>query len=142
MNRKMKRGFTLIELLVVIGVMAVIAAGVVALINPQDKLLQASDAKVQNDIGQMASSLQSSAAQNSSGFYPAALGDLVTNGELISLPVQPNGYAAWTYTGGGTATVTLCGQLRSRKYATTPTWLWCSNPGRIGAVASCAAACP
>ncbi|KKU96571.1 MAG: hypothetical protein UY28_C0032G0013 [Candidatus Amesbacteria bacterium GW2011_GWB1_48_13] len=36
--RVFKRGFTLIELLVVIGVLAVIAAGVVALINPQDKI--------------------------------------------------------------------------------------------------------
>ncbi|KKU96569.1 MAG: hypothetical protein UY28_C0032G0011 [Candidatus Amesbacteria bacterium GW2011_GWB1_48_13] len=38
--RAFKKGFTLIELLVVIGVLAVIAAGVVALINPQDKIAQ------------------------------------------------------------------------------------------------------
>lgn len=143
---KMKKGFTLIELLVVIGVLAVIAAGVVALINPQDKLRQASDSKVSNDVGQLATALQSSAAQNPTGLYPAALNDLATTGELVTIPTQPGG-GAYTYTGGGTAVVRVCGTLTSLKYtAGTPAsqgWAWCSSTGRAGPVANCAgAACP
>jgi prepilin-type N-terminal cleavage/methylation domain-containing protein len=88
----MKKGFTLIELLVVIGVLAIIAAGVAFLINPQDKLLQANDAKVQNDIGQLATALQSYAAQHN-GAYPSGAGGglsiLVTNGEITQVPVPP-----------------------------------------------------
>lgn len=146
----MKKGFTLIELLVVIGVLAVIAAGVVALINPQDKIMQANDAKITNDVGQLATALQAAAAQNPAGTYPATLALLGTGcagclGELVTVPNPPAGYAAWTYTGGGTTSVRVCGQVRSSRYTSAGTagWAWCSSTGRAGAVTSCAVAtCP
>jgi len=149
---KVKKGFTLIELLVVIGVLAVISAGVVALINPQDKLLQGNDASIQNAIGQFATGLQSYAAQHN-GLYPTVgapdngLTALITTGELVTMPTQPTGYAAWTYTGGG-ASARVCGQLRSRKYTQLAAprlgWAWCSSTGRIGPVDNCtpSAMCP
>lgn len=87
-------GFTLIELLVVIGVLAVVAAGVVALINPRDKILQANDSKVKNDVGQLATAVQSYAAQNA--VYPTTQGNYVPS-ELQQMPVPPSGYGA-TYT--------------------------------------------
>ncbi|MBI5465397.1 prepilin-type N-terminal cleavage/methylation domain-containing protein, partial [Candidatus Gottesmanbacteria bacterium] len=53
-----KKGFTLIELLVVIAVLAVLAAGVIVAINPGKRIRQANDAKIKNDIGQLATGLQ------------------------------------------------------------------------------------
>lgn len=139
MLNKFKKGFTLIELLVVIGVLAVIAAGVVALINPQDKLMQANDAKVQNDIGQVATALQSYAAQNATGAYPAtgwaamstALGSGVGgSGELVTVPVASTG-VTYSYALNGT-TACLHGTLRSRKYVNTPV-----ASGGCGGAATC-----
>lgn len=146
MLNKFKKGFTLIELLVVIGVLAVIASGVVALINPQDKIRQANDSKVQNDVGQIATALQSAAAQSPTGIYPASYAAFQGSGELVTVPTQPGG-AQYTITGWGTATARVCGNLTSLKYtAATPAttgWAWCSSTGRAGPVANCAgAACP
>lgn len=145
-NLRNRVGFTLIELLVVIGVLAVIAAGVVALIDPVDKLSQANDAKVQNDVGQLATAAQSYAAQQASGSYPVSFAQTVASGELTIAPIQPSGYNAYTIastdSGGGacdgtgvdpcTATV-ITGQLKSKKYSTTGyvTWRWSSATGRI-----------
>lgn len=127
-----KKGFTLIELLVVIGIMAVLAAGVVALIDPVDKTRQANDAKVANDIAQLATALQSSAAQDATGLYPANLGALVTSGELTVQPVQPVSGAAYGYAGGGTNAVVVTGTLRSKRYTSGGynTWQWSSATGK------------
>lgn len=149
-------GFTLIELLVVIGVLAVVAAGVVALINPQDKLRQARDAKVQSDIGQIATALQSYAAQSSTGSYPTTAqgtASLVPS-ELQSIPRDPNGVA---YPYSGTATLSVAyGPLTSSKQiqaavaaagcsaaATTVYWKW-SSTGQAPCFACTAstASCP
>jgi prepilin-type N-terminal cleavage/methylation domain-containing protein len=92
----MKRAFTLIELLVVIGVMAVIAAGVIATINPQQKRLQAMDSQSQNAVGQVSSAMQAFIAQDALSRYPANIGGLVTSGELVVLPVLPAG-ANWVF---------------------------------------------
>src|SRR3990172_7528642 len=68
-----RKGFTLIELLVVIGLLAVIAAGVVALINPLEKNRQAQDARIFSDVGQMASATQAVAATTPDGAYPCRI---------------------------------------------------------------------
>lgn len=146
-----KKGFTLIELLVVIGVLAVIAAGVVALIDPVDKNRAAMDAKVQSDIGQIATAMQSYAARDAAGLYPPALTNLAPS-ELVRLPSAPSGYATYNCSGCGTATVVVCGELKSKKYASAvpaarPVWRWESSTGKIcdttGTVTpNCGAACP
>ena len=144
----MKKGFTLIELLVVIGIMAVIAAGVVALIDPLEKTRQANDANVQNAIGQLATAMQSSAAQTTDGTYPVALAALVTTGELTALPVLPSGYS-YNYTGAGVSAV-VSAQLLSKKYVSkcaggSAYWMFATGNGRAcgycGGVPGVAAAC-
>lgn len=128
-----RKGFTLIELLVVIGIMAVLAAGVVALINPLEKTRQAQDANVQSGIGQVATALQSFAAQQTTGTYPTTaqgVAHLVTVGELTALPAG----VAFNYTGGATAVVSSA--LASAKYIQGPCaganawWFWSSANGR------------
>ncbi len=151
MNRfRTKKGFTLIELLVVIGVLAVIAAGVVALIDPVDKTRAANDSKVQSDIGQMATALQSYAASSPTGAYPpagalpGALAVLVTNGDLASVPSAPTGRTYTFVNGGlvnGVQNVCLTGTLGAKKYSTTPVWQWSSRNGTAGPVAA-GTACP
>jgi prepilin-type N-terminal cleavage/methylation domain-containing protein len=146
----LRKAFTLIELLVVIGIMAVLAAGVITLINPVEKTRQANDAQIQNSIGEFATSLQSYAAQNN-GTYPTTaqgLAYLVTVGELQTQPSPPTGYSAWTYTNTA-GNVFTCGQLRSKKYTSAAApgpytfWMWCNNGRNAGPAAACAwASCP
>lgn len=142
---KFLKGFTLIELLVVIGLLAVIAAGVIALINPVEKNRQALDSKVFNDIGQSATALQSIAATSTDGAYPCrtnAAGCINTqvtmvnltylgaganaSGELQTVPTAPNAgaapYGAYDYWDSGAPSATrptnfvLYGKLGSAKY--------------------------
>ncbi len=152
-----KKGFTLIELLVVIGILAVLMAGVVALIDPRDKVLQANDTKVISDIGQIASALNAYAAQQSNATYPATatwstdLGP-AGSGELKTVPVPPaaTGYgAAYGYSATTTTvandTAVLYNRLLSKKYtskcaAGVPYWFWTSTTGKIGGF--CGAAAP
>ena len=47
---KQKKGFTLIELLVVIGILGILAAALVATINPFEQLAKAQDANVENTM--------------------------------------------------------------------------------------------
>lgn len=143
----MKRAFTLIELLVVIGVMAVIAAGVIATINPQQKIFQARDSNSQNAIGQIASALQAFAAQNAAGTYPTValgLGDLITTGELVALPAFPAGVTTWNYQGAPVAAPTAVAiyavmQATRNGSATNQVWCWRSALGNAGfsTVAAC-----
>ena len=85
----MKKGFTLVELLVVIAVIAVLAAITVVAINPAKKLAQSRDAARKSSMQQLVTALSTYYTQNSS--YPAATADLVTNGEIKSLPKGPTG---------------------------------------------------
>ncbi len=150
-NLRNRVGFTLIELLVVIGVLAVIAAGVIALIDPTEKLRQANDVKAQNDVSQIVTALQSYAAQNS-GYYPcvaqaagcpqgAAGGSwstaIVNSGELTVLPTAPSGYTAYGYSanvaGGNPTAAKAWTQVFSKRNGgpTAQYWVWCSWTGTI-----------
>ena len=133
---KSRVGFTLIELLVVIGVLGVIAAGVVALIDPVDKLAQANDAKAQNDVSQIATALQSYAAQNN-GLYPtsaeysAGTSVLVSSGELSVMPVATTGYS-YVYSVNGTQTgakVTATQKAKKNTASAAGTFCWDSAVG-------------
>ncbi len=147
---KFKKGFTLIELLVVIGIMAVLAAGVVALIDPVDKTIQAYDAKIMNDVGQIATAMQSYAAQNS-GSYPTTITSL-SPGELVVIPAPPStSYPAYaisttTSTGGYTNDTTIVyNNLKAKRNlarctgTSVPYWVWISSQGKSCVVCSAAA---
>lgn len=148
-----KKGFTLIELLVTIGILAVVAAGVIALINPQEKTRQAQDANAQSAIGQVATALQSYSAQRPAGDYPLTavwggwgVGNiLVTSGELVAMPNLP---VLYTTNYVGTATAATVGvRLLSAKYLVqctiageVPYWFWDNSNGR--ACGFCGSAVP
>lgn len=107
------RGFTLIELLVVIAIVGILAVGLIATIDPVDKINAGNDSKVFNDISLMSKAAETYAASNN-GAYPTSAAVLTASGELRSVPTAPTGY---TYTPTYSATAfTMTGTLKSKKY--------------------------
>ena len=144
----MRSGFTLIELLVVLGVLATVSSGVVAMIDPIDKLRQANDAKVINDVAQVATALQAYAAQNA--LYPDQatwFSDLTSSGELVVFPTPPTPFgtgglthnnSGYVYSVNGSFDeVVVAGKVLAKKFRNscgglTPVawWFWNSANGR------------
>jgi len=148
LNKFSSKGFTLIELLIVIAIMGILAAGILVAIDPVDKINQANDAKVQNDISGAGRATEAYVITHN-GFYPAGLADLVSSGELKRAPVAPTGYV-YTFTSlpvaciaGTTCTsITLTSPLKSKNFTTTPFWRYESSSGKSCAVLTAATACP
>lgn len=150
----LKKGFTLIELLVVIGLLAVIAAGVIALIDPLEKTRQANDANAINAIAQYATAMQSSAAQDINGYYPqpdatTSYDVFVLNGELKTNPVLPSTAYTLTYSvdANPATQAIMVLNLVSKKYTSkctaageTPYWYFYTENGRT--CGGCAGAVP
>lgn len=106
--KKNNGGFTLIELLITIAIIGILAAGVIATINPVKRLNQANDSKTKNDIGQIATALGSYYTQF--GYYPSALSELVTNQDLKTLPAPAAaGYTAYAILVDPSGCTTLLG---------------------------------
>ena len=84
-------GFTLIELLVVIGILGILAAVLIVLIDPGDKIKSANDSKVLNDVREIYGANQRYMALNNAALGTTAT--LVSSGELKLYPVPPTGYA-------------------------------------------------
>ncbi len=151
----LKRAFTLIELLVVIGILAVLMAGVVALIDPVDKNRAANDAQMQSLVANAATAEESYAATHN-GCYARTWANLNTAGELkTATPNIPStgGYVAPTFTIGAVATCTnanetdsinVCANLKSKRYTgpATPNWHYDSISGKTCATVNCTDACP
>ncbi len=142
-----QKGFTLIELLIVIAILGVLAAGILVAIDPVDKINQANDSKVQNDISGAGRAAEAYATTHN-GSYPPTLAELLTAGELKRVPVAPSGYSAYTVTmipnpctiptGATPCTgIFISGQLKSKRYTSlmnTPFWNYQSSDGKSCAI--------
>ena len=151
------KAFTLIELLIVIAILGILAAGILVAVDPVDKISAANDSKVQNDISGAGRASEAYVTTHN-GFYPAALDDLLTSGELKRVPAAPSGYNAYavqTMVGtppangacvaGSTCTgIIVSGQLKSKKFTSvnTPFWRYESTSGKSCSVATAGTACP
>lgn len=134
------RGFTLIELLIVIALLGIIMAAVIVGVDPIDKIRAANDSKVQADIGAIATAFESNAVFNN-GQYAANQAALVTSGDLKVVLTPPSSNCASYTTGAGGASQFVSCSLLSKKYSTTPKWIWCSSTGKATAQAA-AYTCP
>ncbi len=143
------KGFTLIELLIVIAVLGVLATATLAAIDPLDKINAGNDSKIQSDISQIVGAAQAFSVSNN-GAYPKSLTVADFGSELRSIPTAPNGYTAYVYTAapgtctqaaGDCANFSLSGQLKSKKFTSTPKWIYNTTTGRACAVAATASEC-
>ncbi len=148
------KGFTLIELLIVIAILGVLAAGILVAIDPIDKINQANDSKVQNDVSAMGRAAEAYATTHN-GFYPFAVGNLTSSGELKRIPAPPTGYTPTAYgfavppactaeLDSDCTSVIIGSQLKSKRFtsASTSFWNYDTNTGKSCAAAAVAAGCP
>lgn len=146
------KGFTLIELLIVIAVIGVLAAGILALIDPIDKINAANDSRVQADISALGRASENYSTQHNAS-YAKAPADMVGPGEIRAVPDAPGGYTAYIYTaipaacttaGEDCLSITITGQLKSKKYADAGNLVWKyeSASGKNCAVDVVATVCP
>lgn len=104
------RGFTLIELLVAIGVLGVLASGVIIAINPQEQFKKIEDGQRKHDLTKIQSALE--LYRGDMNYYPETLDELVS-GEVSyirELPSDPgsHGYIYTPQPGGCGNTITYC----------------------------------
>ncbi len=121
-------GFTLVELLIVIAIVGILAAGLLLAIDPAEKIRQANDTKVMNDITQTASKIEQWTIQTGNGTYPGSL----WSGTVVP-PTPPTGYAGYVYNVTASNTFSYSAILRSKKFVTTlatPTFGYDSAAGK------------
>jgi len=73
MDKSNKKGFTLVELLIVIGILGILAAAVVVVLNPAELLKQARDAQRVQDLASINSALALYVASTSSPSFGTTL---------------------------------------------------------------------
>ena len=140
LSKTIQKGFTLIELLVVIAVLGVLAAAVVAAINPATKVNQAKDATVKSDIGQIANAMQAyftnSGISGSTPYYPAEVTALVPS-ELNSVPATATTLAkspvGCTTANKDCTAISVSAPLNN----SADLWCWKSSTGVVAAAATC-----
>jgi prepilin-type N-terminal cleavage/methylation domain-containing protein len=132
-NKFSSKGFTLIELLVVIAVLGVMAAAIVAAINPLAKINQAKDSNIKSDLSTIANALQAYyTGGGATPAYPANLNALTTN-ELKALPTSATWVYSTTAAGGAVVYATL--------NVTSAGAVWCWKNDGSAPAAMAAASC-
>lgn len=130
LSAHLRKGFTLIELLVVIAVIGVLASVVLLAVNPGEQLMRARDTSRQSAITQVGRALQGYYTTQNPALYivqgTAAIGVLVTSGDMKTVPVNP------AY---GTAPAITCAAANLQS-TTSPVSNYCYlvNAGRTDAI--------
>jgi general secretion pathway protein G len=142
-----QKGFTLIELLIVIAVIGILAAIVLATIDPIKRINQAKDARAKSDMGQIVSALQqyfTDSGTTGTAAYPIAGGTawtttLINASVVKTIPLDPNG-KPYNYIRAASGTsATLCSPLfdATGTYANSKSWVWTDTTATLTASVSC-----
>jgi general secretion pathway protein G len=83
--RVWSRGFTLVELLVVISILVILAS--MGLVQYRNSVIRAREATLKEDLFRMRDAIDQYHADKNK--YPTSLDDLVTEGYLRAIPVDP-----------------------------------------------------
>lgn len=135
------KGFTLIELLVVITILGILAAVVMVAINPGERINEANDSGKKNDVGQVATALESYFTANTGSYTGASSAELVARGYIKRFPttttltVAADGSAAAAYGTLAAASASCPVGQSGTKY-----WCYTSATGQSGIL--CSAATP
>lgn len=140
------KGFTLIELLVVIAIIGVLAAVLIAVLDPIDKIRLSNDAGVISTIAQLGKSNDAYGVNHNNLYVPGgatntfagAVTDLNTAGETkFTTLTAPTGYtynylpttAACTTAASTCTAYVFSVNLLSKKYTATPYYMWSNGKG-------------
>lgn len=90
MLSKNESGFTLLELLLVAAVISLLASVLLTVVDPKERIVQARESQVKNDLGVLSRSLEAHYSENGS-FYTVTLDDL--SPDLKTVPSPPPGWS-------------------------------------------------
>lgn len=123
-----RQGFTLIELLIVIAIIGILAAVVLAALNPVKKIGQANDSKIKSDIASFATGIQ---IYGTKGYYPATTANLTSAGDVTWTGTGPAG-VTYTYVSGPSGCTTASKDCTAVSvyssdlfYPVNPGYIWC-----------------
>lgn len=111
-------GLTLIEMMIIVAVLGLLGWGIMAVINPADRINQANDARRKSDLQQIQNALE--IYHKDVGNYPAASSDYKIIGNLWgnpwqpyidTLPVDPKSTKTYVYVSSGGQTYYLYASL-------------------------------
>ena len=126
--------YILVSFLPIIVIGGILAAAILVGVNPAKRQNQAKDSARKSDIGQIATALE--AYQYSSGKFPQSLVDLVTTGDLRTVPIDPRG-GQYVYTASpdGSSSVVYA-NLEAGVNSSLAVWCWRSTTHRATEVTS------
>lgn len=131
-----EKGFTLIELLVVIAVLGVLAAAIIAAIDPVEKIRQANDSRVKGDINTIAKALEIYATTHN-GAYPPTTDALVAGSDLKAWPKPPGDYSDYLFGAYPARCTSACtsvlirGAIKSKATKPYTYWFYQTLNGRV-----------